>query len=427
MDTASYFDEAYFQDGSQRGTVYRNYREAARTSAIFREIARAIVEVYRPRRALEIGCATGIMVRYLNEAGCEAHGIDVSEWAVANREHPHVRLASAAELPYEDGAFDLVYSCHSIEHLPDAVVKQALREITRVSSGFHFHMLPMIGTPPYLGPADEVIANLQKDPTHVQLHPADWWRRALEETGMTPVECGVHLIEDNGGRELTFGQLHFVKQGSSADVQALVRRAFEWNRQVFSALHGRPPQTVRVGHLPGPSVPQAPAVRPAPAPAPAPAAPLLRGLLATTLKRVSHRLQPEQVAAVTALPEASGRHLSFTDAAWKDVHVERPPGSELNLRGSPMLLVVGLQGAECGMRLALGQDQGQEPFANCLEYGVTLKPGLNWFVCEPSDLRKLRGEPDASRINRLAFGGSTSRAHLRVWLLDAAGNSLLEA
>jgi SAM-dependent methyltransferase len=251
MEGFSYFDEAYFQEGEKRGTAYRNYREAVRTSPIFREIARALVDIFRPKRALEIGCATGIMVKHLNDAGVETHGIDVSEWAITHREHPNVRLASAGELPYGDGMFDLVYSCHSLEHLPDMIVRPALREITRVSSGLQFHMLPMVGTPPYTGPRDEVISQLRKDPTHQQLHPASWWRERIAETGMDSVEAGIQFTEDNEACELTYGQLLFRKHGAQVDERGIAQRAFEWNCAAFRLLKQRPRESPRSGYLDG--------------------------------------------------------------------------------------------------------------------------------------------------------------------------------
>jgi hypothetical protein len=115
----------------------------------------------------------------------------------------------------------------------------------------------------------------------------------------------------------------------------------------------------------------------------------------------------------------------FTEQAWQDIHREFPPAHELDLHSEPLLVVVGVEGAACTMRLALSQDQRQESFANCLEYTMPLKPGLNWFICEEKDFRTLRGQPDTKRINRLAFGGTAQRTTLRVWLLGSSGRSIL--
>ena len=73
----AYFDEAYFERGWERGTAYTDYRRAADNSKTFVEIAEAIAFIFKPRRVLEVGCATGATVRHLNAIGVEAHGIDV--------------------------------------------------------------------------------------------------------------------------------------------------------------------------------------------------------------------------------------------------------------------------------------------------------------------------------------------------------------
>ena len=47
-DSYSYFDEAYFQRGEERGTAYHDYKEGARSSPTFREIALAVREFFNP-------------------------------------------------------------------------------------------------------------------------------------------------------------------------------------------------------------------------------------------------------------------------------------------------------------------------------------------------------------------------------------------
>jgi hypothetical protein len=134
-------------------------------------------------------------------------------------------------------------------------------------------------------------------------------------------------------------------------------------------------------------------------------------------------LPSETPPAAATLPEE--QKLVFAEQAWKDILREFPPAHELDLRSEHLLLVVGVDGPGCMMRLALAQDQRQDAFANCLEYMVDVKPGLNWFRCELKDFRTLRGQPDPTRINRLAFGGATQGATLRVWVLGSSGRSIL--
>ena len=87
---ATYFDSDYYQAGHKKGTRYSDYLQNALGSKIYQGMAKAIMAVFKPARVLEIGCAAGPIVKHLNDMGCEAHGIDVSDWAVRNRFHPNV-------------------------------------------------------------------------------------------------------------------------------------------------------------------------------------------------------------------------------------------------------------------------------------------------------------------------------------------------
>lgn len=219
-----YFDEAYFQQGEARGTAYSNYLESSKTSALYREIAE-VCAAFRPVRALEIGCATGIIVKHLNNSGIETHGIDVSEWAIANREHPNVVLSGAEKLPFPDNHFDLIYSVHALEHIPTELKDAAFAEIGRVArkDAFHFHTLPIIGLGPYVGQREAVIQQLKKDPTHNLLFEQPWWLENFEQIGFS--EFGAHVIfagEDQidlsdsqlllCGRETSDSQKHAAQQ-----------------------------------------------------------------------------------------------------------------------------------------------------------------------------------------------------------------------
>lgn len=234
-DAFGYFDEAYFEQGSQRGTAYSDYLKNASTNPTFLEIARAIAHVFRPRRCLEIGCATGAIVRHLNDLGVDAHGIDVSEWAVAHREHRNVLLAPAHELPFPNAHFDLVYSAHAIEHIPVDLKDRSFVEIDRVSSAWQFHMLPIIGDKPYVGDADFHVRSLQKDPTHVLLNDRGWWQDQWSRLGWSEFGGNILFLNDNAQFELSSAQI--LLQKSPED--SVVARMFAWNREVAGSLFQR--------------------------------------------------------------------------------------------------------------------------------------------------------------------------------------------
>jgi len=237
------YDEAYFEDGSQRGTQYRGYKEGARRNRTYFEIAETIIKCFRPKRALEVGCATGIVVKHLNDLGIEAHGIDVSQWAIDNREHPNVILSGAESIPYDDNYFDIIYSVHSLEHLPTDIKDVALAEMTRVCrTGIQFHMLPIIGSGPYVGDTFQHLINLRSDPSHNLLFNHEWWIKQWSMHGWKDTGMQIALLHDSEHFELTLCQ-YILSQKSLSDEQ--IQRILQHNISVAyglnQALYGKPP------------------------------------------------------------------------------------------------------------------------------------------------------------------------------------------
>lgn len=109
-------------------------------------VARRFVEHYRlePSAAiLDVGAAKGFLMhdflQILPQA--EIRGLDVSQYAKENahgRMGELIDLGSAEKLPFPDRSFDLVVSINSIHNLKLSELKQALREIERVSRAHKF-------------------------------------------------------------------------------------------------------------------------------------------------------------------------------------------------------------------------------------------------------------------------------------------------
>lgn len=88
------------------------------------------------RRALELGCGTGVFLEKVARSGALIHGLDLSEDLLAKA---RTRLAgfanvtldqgNAEQMPYEDRAFDAVYGSSVLHHLD---LDAALREVHRV-------------------------------------------------------------------------------------------------------------------------------------------------------------------------------------------------------------------------------------------------------------------------------------------------------
>jgi SAM-dependent methyltransferase len=87
---------------------------------------------------LDVGCAKGFMLHDFAELipGIRVDGCDVSEYAIENSLEdikPHLQVADARDLPYQDNSFDIVISINTIHNLERDDLIQALHEIGRVS------------------------------------------------------------------------------------------------------------------------------------------------------------------------------------------------------------------------------------------------------------------------------------------------------
>ena len=101
-----------------------------------------------PRAILDVGCGTGSVLSALatHYAGAKLCGIDpapemlrVARSRLGDDARVELRNAGAEQLPFEDGAFDLVVSSNSFHHWADQGA--GIREIGRVlSAGGHLVM-----------------------------------------------------------------------------------------------------------------------------------------------------------------------------------------------------------------------------------------------------------------------------------------------
>jgi len=87
---------------------------------------------------LDVGCAKGFMLHDMAELipGITVKGVDLSEYAIENSIEdmkPHVQVANAKNLPFEDNSFDVVISINTAHNLDRNECAAALREIERVS------------------------------------------------------------------------------------------------------------------------------------------------------------------------------------------------------------------------------------------------------------------------------------------------------
>jgi SAM-dependent methyltransferase len=205
------FDEAYFTGGTKSN--YQDYEreaEAAIDEAFMpsiRQYAAAARPAGRTPSSLDVGCAMGFYVERLAADGWDAHGIDISDYAVARgraRGVPTLQVGSVGELPFPDARFDFVTAIDVIEHLDPDLAARCVDEVHRVlrPGGLAF-----FATPNYL---DNAFWNVftpgftDPDKTHINYQSVS----ALREAFADYAECHV------------YGHTPFIGQFRAADASA---------------------------------------------------------------------------------------------------------------------------------------------------------------------------------------------------------------
>jgi SAM-dependent methyltransferase len=153
-------------DWSARAEAYRNapeQREGADLDLIVEWASGS-------RTALDVATGGGHVARRLREAGLEVVSSDPAPGM-----RPDV-ICRAEDLPFADGAFDLVVTRIAPHHFED--VAAAVAEMARVSSG-----LVLVEDTLYVSEAVEEAEKL-RDPTHVRSYTEVEWRSFLEAAGL---------------------------------------------------------------------------------------------------------------------------------------------------------------------------------------------------------------------------------------------------
>jgi hypothetical protein len=135
----------------------------------FGGIAERIVKDFQPRYVLDAGCAMGLLVEQLFVRGVDAHGIDISKYAIS-QVHESVadrcRVGSLVE-PLER-RYDLVVCLEVVEHLWPDEARTVIANLCGSTDRLLFSSTPLD----------------YKEPTHLNVQPPEYWSALLAEHGL---------------------------------------------------------------------------------------------------------------------------------------------------------------------------------------------------------------------------------------------------
>ena len=123
----------------------------------FKAAVAELAQVQPGETVLDLGCGTGTLLQALvaRQPGARFTGIDPDRQVLGTARRrlqraPTVELVEgfAQDLPFPDGAFDLVISTLIFHHLPDPVKVSALGEVRRVLAPHGRFLLVDFGAPP---------------------------------------------------------------------------------------------------------------------------------------------------------------------------------------------------------------------------------------------------------------------------------------
>jgi len=165
-------DELYFLN---RGLEVKHFEEAIKWK-----------EFFKPQNVLEVGCGLGPRVYAMNQIGLQAHGIELSQYAVdKSLELTNITQGDILELPYKE-EFDLVIAYDLLEHIEYNNLDLAINNLIKATTEHILISVPVLGDP-----------NLNADPTHKIRESKEWWIKQFSNKNLKLIKAPDDFLYSN--------------------------------------------------------------------------------------------------------------------------------------------------------------------------------------------------------------------------------------
>ncbi len=129
---------------------------------------------------VDVGCGNGYLTWWLQHRFGRAVGVDYSQSMLDANPCKEKVCASATELPFEDGAFDIAVESHLLHHLVEEDRRKAVRELARVA-----RVAVVLYEPNRNNPLMFAFGALKPEERMSLRFSRGYVRRLLDETGFT--------------------------------------------------------------------------------------------------------------------------------------------------------------------------------------------------------------------------------------------------
>lgn len=190
----AHYDEEYFERGVVTGVSgYMNYSWMPEQTLRMAHYFVNNIPILSGQSVLDFGCAKGYVVKALRLLDVDAHGVDVSRYAIDCADKsvaPHCSLIEGCADPaLFSRNYDLMLSKDVFEHIPESALRtlmtRALSHVGRI-----FTAIP-------LGQDNDsgkfVVPAYNLDVTHITAKTLGWWLDLFESCGWHVATFGFHF------------------------------------------------------------------------------------------------------------------------------------------------------------------------------------------------------------------------------------------